>query len=346
MGRSPADAARRDPPGRPGRRWPTATPARCCGRSRRPARRSGRASPSPARPVRTGSASADRPRSVLVASLGGSALVGDVLTLLAGPGSPVPVSVRRNLPLPGWVGPLDLVVAVLAVRPGGRPAGPRGRGRSPGRPAADGRSRRLPARLGQPAGSRHPRAGRARAGPPRARPCGRCWCRCWSPPTAWAWSRSRVAPSRLPPTASTRSPTRPGRPRSRSSTRRRSWPSSWPAPCRSSSATVTWPVSRPSARPPCCRGPRAPRRSGASLPDDASQVVAAFDGPFTATGSGGSATDDVFADPFLDAAPGPASAAAAPARRPARADDARGCRCGSVGGRGQDDGGGRRRAGL
>src|SRR5437762_11759909 len=54
----------------------------------------------------------DRPRSVLVASLGGSALVGDVLSLLAGPGSPVPVSVRRNLPLPGWVGPLDLVAAV------------------------------------------------------------------------------------------------------------------------------------------------------------------------------------------------------------------------------------------
>jgi len=54
----------------------------------------------------------ERPRSVLVASLGGSAVVADVLELLAEPGSPVPVSVRRNLPLPGWVGPLDLVVAV------------------------------------------------------------------------------------------------------------------------------------------------------------------------------------------------------------------------------------------
>ncbi|MDQ2757974.1 MAG: phosphosugar isomerase, partial [Actinomycetota bacterium] len=46
----------------------------------------------------------DRPRSVVVASLGGSAVVADVLELLAEPGSPVPVSVRRNLPLPGWVG--------------------------------------------------------------------------------------------------------------------------------------------------------------------------------------------------------------------------------------------------
>ncbi len=63
----------------------------------------------------------DRPRSVLVASLGGSALVADVLSLLAGAGSPLPLSVRRSAPLPGWVGPLDLVVAVSL---GGRAHGP------------------------------------------------------------------------------------------------------------------------------------------------------------------------------------------------------------------------------
>src|SRR4051794_13521258 len=57
-------------------------------------------------------ADGDRPRSVLVASLGGSAMVADVLALLAGAGAPLPVTVRRGLPLPGWVGPLDLVVAV------------------------------------------------------------------------------------------------------------------------------------------------------------------------------------------------------------------------------------------
>ncbi|MGI8716871.1 MAG: SIS domain-containing protein [Lapillicoccus sp.] len=62
-----------------------------------------------------------RPRSVLVASLGGSAVVADVLELLAEPGSPVPVSGRRNLPLPGWVGPLDLVIAVSQS---GRAEGP------------------------------------------------------------------------------------------------------------------------------------------------------------------------------------------------------------------------------
>ena len=54
----------------------------------------------------------DRPRSVLVAALGGSAVIADVLELLAEPHSPVPVQIRRNLPLPGWVGSMDLVVAV------------------------------------------------------------------------------------------------------------------------------------------------------------------------------------------------------------------------------------------
>lgn len=63
----------------------------------------------------------DRPRSVLVAAIGGSSIVADVLELLAEPGSPVPVQARRNLPLPGWVGPLDLVVAVSLS---GRAPGP------------------------------------------------------------------------------------------------------------------------------------------------------------------------------------------------------------------------------
>jgi glucose/mannose-6-phosphate isomerase len=63
----------------------------------------------------------ERPRSVLVAALGGSAVVGDVLDLLAESGSPVPLLARREPPLPGWVGPLDLVVAVSQS---GRASGP------------------------------------------------------------------------------------------------------------------------------------------------------------------------------------------------------------------------------
>lgn len=53
-----------------------------------------------------------RPRTVLVAGLGGSAFVADALAALAGPASPVPVTSRRGGPLPGWVGALDLVIAV------------------------------------------------------------------------------------------------------------------------------------------------------------------------------------------------------------------------------------------
>lgn len=68
-------------------------------------------------------ADGQRPRTMLVAALGGSAVVGDVLDVLAEAGSPVPLLARREPPLPGWVGPLDLVVAVSQS---GRAAGPLG----------------------------------------------------------------------------------------------------------------------------------------------------------------------------------------------------------------------------
>jgi glucose/mannose-6-phosphate isomerase len=66
-------------------------------------------------------AGGERPRSLLVASLGMSSVVSQVLELLAEPGSPVPVTTRSSGPLPGWVGPLDLVIAVSQS---GRAAGP------------------------------------------------------------------------------------------------------------------------------------------------------------------------------------------------------------------------------
>ncbi len=52
----------------------------------------------------------DRPRSVVVAARGGSAVIGEAIAALAGPSSPVPVMVRTGDTLPGWVGPMDLVV--------------------------------------------------------------------------------------------------------------------------------------------------------------------------------------------------------------------------------------------
>lgn len=53
-----------------------------------------------------------RPRGLVVAGMGGSGITGDVLAAIAGPGCPVPLQVVRADTLPGWVGPLDLVVAV------------------------------------------------------------------------------------------------------------------------------------------------------------------------------------------------------------------------------------------
>jgi len=53
-----------------------------------------------------------RPRSVVVVGLGTAGVVGDALAAVCGTGCPVPVSTLRGRTLPGWVGPLDLVVAV------------------------------------------------------------------------------------------------------------------------------------------------------------------------------------------------------------------------------------------
>jgi glucose/mannose-6-phosphate isomerase len=53
-----------------------------------------------------------RPRAVVVAGMGGSALSGDVLAAVAGLGAPVPVIVHRGYGLPAWVGAADLMVAV------------------------------------------------------------------------------------------------------------------------------------------------------------------------------------------------------------------------------------------
>ena len=53
-----------------------------------------------------------RPRAVVVAGMGGSGISGDVLAAVCGSGCPVLVTTVRDYTLPGWVGPLDLVIAV------------------------------------------------------------------------------------------------------------------------------------------------------------------------------------------------------------------------------------------
>jgi D-arabinose 5-phosphate isomerase GutQ len=54
----------------------------------------------------------ERPRTVVIAARGGATAVGDAVEALAGPGASVPIVRRSGDVLPGWVGPLDLVIAV------------------------------------------------------------------------------------------------------------------------------------------------------------------------------------------------------------------------------------------
>jgi glucose/mannose-6-phosphate isomerase len=53
-----------------------------------------------------------RPRAIVVAGMGGSAMAGDVLAAVLGTTCPVPVFTHRGYGLPGWVGPADLVTPV------------------------------------------------------------------------------------------------------------------------------------------------------------------------------------------------------------------------------------------
>lgn len=58
-----------------------------------------------------------RPRAVVVAAAGASAHLGWVLSSVAGAAAPVPIVRADGFALPGWVGPLDLVVAVGGATP-------------------------------------------------------------------------------------------------------------------------------------------------------------------------------------------------------------------------------------
>ncbi|WP_327109064.1 SIS domain-containing protein [Nonomuraea glycinis] len=53
-----------------------------------------------------------RPRAVVVAGMGGSAIAGDILAAVCGSTAPLPIVTLRSYRLPGWVGATDLVVAI------------------------------------------------------------------------------------------------------------------------------------------------------------------------------------------------------------------------------------------
>ncbi|MFC6008237.1 SIS domain-containing protein [Angustibacter luteus] len=248
----------------------------------------------------------DRPRSVLVASLGGSAMVADVLALLAGAGAPIPVTVRRGLPLPGWIGPLDLVVAVsLSGRAGGplalaAEAGRRGARLltvgAPGSPLADvcaqARGVHVPVQKPHEPG-RSPAGASSRTA-------------FWSLlvpvlQAAYALGMADVDDALLGRVADRldreAESARPGSESFVNPAKVLAVQLAGSVPVVLGDGLVTGVAARRAAAM-LARTARTPAVHG-SLPDDASEVVATFDGPFT----GGE--QDVFADPFLDGPTGP-----------------------------------------
>ena len=249
-------------------------------------------------------AGGERPRSVLVAALGGSSLVCDVLDLLAEPGSPVPVTTRRAAPLPGWVGPLDLVIAVSQS---GRAVGPLALAAEAARRGA---SLLTVGAADSPLADVCARARGVHVDVALAAPSSRT--ALWSLLTPVLVAADALGLVHCPPSVLERvADVLDGvadecRPSSESFVN--------PAKVLALGLGATVPVvlgdgpltgvAATRAASMLARTARVPATHGA-LPDAASQVVACLDGPFGSgpDDSGGGRSDDLFADPYLDGPP-------------------------------------------
>lgn len=246
--------------------------------------------------------SADRPRTVLIAALGSSALVADVLEMFAQPSSPVPVLARHDVPAPGWLGPLDLVIAVSLS------------GRAPGPLALAEAAARRGAMLITVGAEDSPLAdvcAQARGihvGVGRQRVTSRTSLWTLLTPVLMAADRLgliNVSDQDLFAAADALD---------REAEASRPSSESFVNPAKNAAlslagrvpmALADGPLSAVVARRAAhmfARTARVPMISG-ELPDDATRIVATFDGPFTAGAGEGAHTrpDDIFADPFLDA---------------------------------------------
>jgi glucose/mannose-6-phosphate isomerase len=251
-------------------------------------------------------ADGERPRSVLVAALGGSSVVGDVLDLLTEAGSPVPVMVRHEPPLPGWVGPLDLVIAVTQS---GRAAGPLALAAEAARRGA---SLLTVGSADSPLAEVSARARGVHVDVALPAPSSRT--ALWSMLTPVLVAADALGLTHVPASALERAAdvldevAEECRPTSEAFVN--------PAKVLATGLDGTVPVvlgdgpltgvAAARAAAMLARTARIPALHGA-LPDAASQVVATLDGPF---GSGGSAQApdggrDIFADPYLDGPPTP-----------------------------------------
>lgn len=247
----------------------------------------------------------DRPRTLVVAARGGSGVVADAVTALAGAASGVPVIARTGDVLPGWVGPLDLVVAVSlsgsqspalslvaeAGRRGARVLTVGAEDSSLSRVSAQVRGLHVPT----------PRPGRDAVAPPTTRTG------LWSllTPVLVACDRLGVLRASADDLAALADALdeEAGVARPTSDV--------FVNPAKSLAVELDGavpvvlgdgPVSAVAARRAAtvlARTARVPALAG-TLPDDAGDVVATFGGPFAA-----STEDDVFADPFVDGPVGP-----------------------------------------
>ncbi len=258
----------------------------------------------------------DRPRSVVVSARGGSAVVADAVAALAGAASPVPVVARTGDALPGWVGPLDLVVGVSlsgSDAPGLRllvEAGRRG-----ARVLTVGRADSAMARICQQVRGIHvatPAPGRDTVTAPTTRTA------LWALLTPVLLAGDRLGLFRADPEAlagladALDDEAASARPAS----------ASFVNPAKSLAVELAGavpvvlgdgPVASVAARRAAsvlARTARVPALAG-TLPDDAGDVVATFGGPFAGSagtsagvGAGGGGLD-LFHDPYLDGPRGP-----------------------------------------
>lgn len=247
-------------------------------------------------------ADGERPRSVLVGALGGTALVADTLEMFAQAGSPVPVTARRDVPLPGWVGPLDLVVAVSLS---GRAAGPLALASEAGRRGATlltvGEADSPLADVCARARGVHIPVGRGRGSSRTA---------LWSLMTPVLMGATRLALADVPDAHLREAADaldreaetcRPTSEHFVNPAKLAALQLAGTVPMALADGPMAAVVARRAAAM-FARTARIPMTWG-ELPDDASAVVATLDGPFTAGGGDGvgAALDDIFADPFLDA---------------------------------------------
>lgn len=243
-----------------------------------------------------------RPRSVLVAAVGGTKVVGDVLRVLAEAGSPVPVASRSNVPLPGWVGPLDMVIAVSLS---GRAPGPLGLATEAARRGASlltvGAEDSPLADVTRQARGVHVGVGRGRSSSRTA---------LWSLLTPVLLGAHQLGIADASTDALTEASTALDQKAEECRPSSESFVNSAKLAAATLAPTVPMilgdgaltGVAAVRAAGMLARTARVPASYG-SLPDAASEVVACFDGPFTAGGGNGTSAGreaDIFADPFLD----------------------------------------------